>query len=54
MVRVRKGFSPTLNSITSANASSHVTTMMRDRALVQYLIAETYNYGRVYQQAPAL
>ena len=31
--------------------SDHVTTITRERALVHYLIAETYSF---YQQAPAL
>ena len=51
---VRKGISPTPNSKINAKASSHVTTMMHEKSLVQYLIAETYNNGRFYQQTPAL
>ena len=51
---VRKGISPTPNSKINAKASSHVTTMMHERSLVQHLIAETYNNGRFYQQTPAL
>ena len=50
----RKGISPTPKFIISAKASNHVTPMMHERALVQYLIAETYYKGRFYQQAFAL
>ena len=46
---VRKVF-----SILPAKASDHVATMMHERALVHYLIAETYiNNGRFNQEAPA-
>ena len=41
-------------SLSSAKASDHVTTMMHKRALVHYLIAETYINGRFCQQPPAL
>ena len=51
---VRKGISPTPNSIISAKASDHVTTMMHERAVVHYVIAETHNNSRFYQQAPDL
>ena len=51
---VRKGISPTPSFIISAKPSDQVTKLMHERALVHYLIAETHNNGRFYQQAPAL
>ena len=51
---VREGISPTPNSIISAKAPDHVTTMMYERALVHYPIAETNSTGRFYLHAAAL
>ena len=48
LLMVRKGFSPTPNSIISAKTFDHVTTKMHDEALVHYEIHDKNCNGRFY------
>ena len=51
---VRKGASPTPNSITSAETFDHVATTMHDEALHHHLFHGIYHIGRFHRLAPPI